>query len=90
MTHSTFTSLSKLFFYFSVKGQKEKGSCYQRLKSFPDQVPFAPSYLIHISPVVLLLNKYVVGLIRRPQSCTHWLFYCSTSAECTDHGYSLA
>lgn len=69
--------------------RKERDAADQRLKSFPDQVPFAPSHLIHISTVgflffVFLLNKHVVALIWRPEPCTHWLFNGSMRALITD------
>lgn len=83
MTHSTFTSLSKLLTK-KPQDRKKREAADQRLKSFPDQVPFAPSYLIHISPVILLPNKHVVGLIWRPESCIHWLFHSSMSALIMD------
>lgn len=64
--------------------KKERDTVDQRLKSFPDQFPFVRSHLIYISPVVFLLNKHVVGLIWKPESCTHWLFNSSMRELITD------
>lgn len=63
---------------------KERDAADQTLKPFPDQFPFVPSHLICISPVVFLLNKHVVGLIWKPESCTHWLFNSSMRELITD------
>lgn len=70
-------SLSKLLTK-KPQDRKERDAEDQRLKSFPDLVPFAPSHLIHISTVGFLffvfLFFYLISILWRSsgdQSLVH-------------------
>lgn len=69
------------------QGKKERDIADQRIKSTPDQVVLhlASSHIVvHCGCCFFSLNKHVVGLIWRPESCTHWLFNSSMRELITD------
>lgn len=69
------------------QNKKERDIADQRLKSFLDQIYFSPTHLTCLSllfPPHPTLDKHVVDLILRLESCIHWLFNSSMRELITD------